>query len=182
MNKYEKQANDFLTKTGSTLEARYLKYDFHFPDEKQKRNIWEIRLKRGTRKYIFSFGMSINDHEQMLKKYFPNTSPEYAQRCIDEGRNLYDISITRKISRYTEAINKQKDFAIIGSDDRPSAYGVLACLSGYEPESNIDDFASTFGYDKPSEAIRVYEAVKKEFEALKSLYNDEELELLNEIN
>ncbi len=182
MNEYEQQANDFLTKTGSTLEARYLKYDFYFPNDKQKRDVWEIRLKRGTREYVFNFGSSINDHEQMLKKYIPNTSPEYAQRCIDEGSNLYDISIRFKIDKYLKAMEAQKQWAIIGSDDRPSAYSVLVCLSGYEPENNIDDFASEFGYTKPSEVIRVYEAVKKEFRELKSLYNDEELKLLNEIN
>lgn len=56
------------------------------------------------------------------------------------------------------------------------------CLNKYEPEDDIDSFASGLGIEKPSEAIRIYEAVKKEWKALNDLFTAEEMELLAEIN
>ncbi len=65
---------------------------------------------------------------------------------------------------------------------RPTAYDILASLDGYEPNDNIDDFASDFGYTKPSEALRVWEAVKEQYKELCKLFTEEELEKLREIH
>lgn len=46
MNDYEKQAQDFLDATGTTIEKKFLKCDKYFDDDKESRNIWEITLKR----------------------------------------------------------------------------------------------------------------------------------------
>ena len=51
---YEKKANDFLTKTGVKLEIKYVKHDFYFPSDKEKRDIYEFTLSKGNRKYILS--------------------------------------------------------------------------------------------------------------------------------
>ena len=52
----------------------------------------------------------------------------------------------------------------------------------YQPADNVDDFADEFGYEKPSEALRVFEAVNKEYDNLCKLFNEKELEMLTEIN
>ena len=46
---------------------------------------------------------------------------------------------------------------------------------------NVDDFAAEFGYEKPSEALRVYEACKNEADQLQKLFNDKECQQLSEI-
>jgi hypothetical protein len=56
---YEKQAEDFMTKTGTTLKVKFQKYDKHFADDKGKRDIYRITLKRAGQSYTFSFGQSI---------------------------------------------------------------------------------------------------------------------------
>lgn len=56
---YDKQADDFMKSTGTEIEIKFLKHGKHFVDDKDERDIYEVTLKRGTRKYIFPFGQSI---------------------------------------------------------------------------------------------------------------------------
>jgi len=56
---YLKQANDFLSKTDTELKCSFLKNDFHFAGDKERRDIYKITLKRGDRKFSFNFGQSI---------------------------------------------------------------------------------------------------------------------------
>lgn len=58
---YEKQAEDFMTKTGTTLKVKFQKYDKHFADDKGKRDIYRITLKRAGQSYTFSFGQSLEN-------------------------------------------------------------------------------------------------------------------------
>jgi hypothetical protein len=44
MNEYEKKANEFLEKTNTTLKVEFLKYDYHFVDDKDKRDIYKITM------------------------------------------------------------------------------------------------------------------------------------------
>lgn len=66
-NEYEKQANDFLEKTGTKFSAKYLGNMPYFEDEKENRDIYQITLKRGKRQYSFRFGQSINDSRKYNK-------------------------------------------------------------------------------------------------------------------
>jgi len=59
MSNYEKQANDFLTKTNTTIKARFIKYDKYFMDDKEERDIFNITIQRESKKYNFTFGQSI---------------------------------------------------------------------------------------------------------------------------
>lgn len=173
MTDYEKQALDFLQSTGSTLSIRYLRTGSYFPSDKesQPRDIWEVELKRGNRSYVFQFGSSIKDREDWQRQIW-NTPP------YRNATNMTEVEIYRQ-----QDIKKRQtfDFGEAGKDNRPTTYDILACLSGYEPTSNIDEFAEEFGYAKPSEAIRTFEAVHKEWQALQSLYSDEELQRLADI-
>jgi len=65
-------------------------------------------------------------------------------------------------------------------------YSVLACLSYYTPES-FDDFCSEFGYEfeNESEYIKtksIHLACLDQQKNIKKLFNDEQLQLLQEIN
>lgn len=155
-NEYEQQAINFLDATGSTLKARYLRTAPHFSGDKEERDIWQIQLSKGTRTYIFEFGNSINAKNKL----------DILER---EG-----IKARKKLIEWRDTTESFPHY--------PTTYNILACLDGYEPPENIDDFASDYGYDKPSEAIRTFEAVKNQYNNLVRLYSDAELEQLNEIN
>lgn len=61
MNEYEKQGQDFLTKTKTTMTIKFLKHDKHFADDKTSRDIFKVVMKRNNKQYSFNFGQSINE-------------------------------------------------------------------------------------------------------------------------
>jgi len=136
---YQKQAVDFLIKTNSTLEFKWIEKNHYFTEDKQnkhKRDIFECTLKRENRKFVFKFGQSLKD---------------------SAGLNFIE----------------------------PTAYDVLSCLQKYEV-GTFDDFCEEFGYNemplsKYKEVRKIYDGVVNEYNKLMSLYNDEKMELLREI-
>lgn len=60
---YEKQANDFMAKVGATMKIDFLKNDFHFDGDKERRDVYRITLKREGKRYSFNFGQSINNSD-----------------------------------------------------------------------------------------------------------------------
>ena len=63
----------------------------------------------------------------------------------------------------------------------PSPYDILACLEKYDYNS-FEDFCSELGYDTDSRsAERIYNECKEQYLQLCSLYNEEEMEMLREI-
>jgi len=64
----------------------------------------------------------------------------------------------------------------------PNEYDILACLNVDYIET-FDDFCACYGYDTDSiSAKEIYKAIQKEQAALLQLFNDDEIEKLNEIN
>lgn len=175
---YKKQAEDFLKDTGATIEARWLRCASHFGEKDESRDIYEIRLRRGSREYVFTFGASIVDTETRIQKAF--TEENAARIRKDYEHKLftpYALQVVRKKNQEAEL----KEWKPAGTTYRPSAYDILAGLTKNEPADNIDDFAEEYGYTKPSEAIRAYEGVKEEWEAVNRLFTDAEILKLQEI-
>lgn len=61
MTEYQQQAEDFLTKTGTTFNAEFHKFGLHFEGDQHKRNIFLITLKNDKHEYKFKFGSSLFD-------------------------------------------------------------------------------------------------------------------------
>jgi len=120
----------------------------------------------------------------------------------DYNKNLREYCETKRISRYdqpkrmnsgealrcvTNAIKRELEKTTTKSVrkeeiDKPTNYGILACLTKYDPET-FEDFCSNFGYDTDSKkAERIYNAVKDEYKNLCSLFNETEMNELQEIN
>lgn len=129
MSEYQKEAYTFLNDTQTEFKAKYVKHDLYFPDDKEPRDIYQITLKRGDKKYSFRFGQSIADSN--------GATP-------------------------------------------PTPYDVLASVQKYEV-GTFEDFASEFGYDEDSTAKKIYKAVVKEYDNLKRLYSEAELDKMSEI-
>jgi len=182
INEYEQQALNFLEQTNTSFEVRFLKHDFYFPDDKEKRDIYKITLTRGERTYKFKFGQSINGSGLRLfhksgerTKYKPFFIPEEL-RNIEDNRTR-----TKKIRFYFET----NYFMLAGLNydlgEKPTSYDVLASLHKYNV-GTFGDFCSEFGYVQDSrKAEQTYKAVLDEYNNLKMLYSDKELEKMQEI-
>lgn len=174
LSNYDKQASDFLAKTGATIDIQFLKHGKHFDSDTEPRDIYTVTIKRGNRSYTFNFGNSLNDSGFYYTK----------------GKQK--ISIDRKYLNATNlvAIIKKSDWDFMnnGKSDMihkpvtPTVYSVLACLQKYDV-GGFEDFCSEFGYDADSrQAEKTYKAVKEEYTQLCTLFTDSELEELQEIN
>ena len=69
---------------------------------------------------------------------------------------------------------------------KPTAYDILSCLTTYDV-GTFNDFCDNFGYNnlKLSEypnIKKIYNSVISEYNDLKKLFTDDELEKLSEIN
>jgi hypothetical protein len=160
LSKYEQQAQDFLAKTNTILTIVYSRTGKHFPQDKYPRDIYICTLQRGSRKYTFDFGQSYNCSGKWWRY----------------GKYENGIS-SKKYSDFPYSDwNKNKNYSA------PSAYDILSCLDGHFDYGDLDNFAKDFGYTKPSQAIRAFEACKKQADELKMLFNDDELVELSEIN
>lgn len=167
-NKYLNQAVDFLTKTNSTIKIEYSKTDLYFPDDKCPRDIYNITISRGTRKYTFTFGNSIAKSKRYI--YIENKNEEF-------GLNGYNIKGRSSCNNTTWLIANCK----LVSGIPPNEYDILTGIEKYEYES-FEDFCNELGYDTDSKkAEKIYNAVKEQYLNITRLYNDWEMELLREI-
>jgi hypothetical protein len=177
---YKKQANDFLTKTGVTFNAEFLKNDFHFPGDKDKRDIYKITLTRGTRSYSFDFGQSIvNSGFRLYLAGHRNSInievPEDKRNYYLDKKNSYGLGLLCAKFGYCARSDKFS-YPVI-----PNSYDVLTCLTKYDP-CTFEDFCSAFGYDTDSRtAEKTYNAVKDEYLNLCALFTSDELEEMQEI-
>lgn len=83
-----------------------------------------------------------------------------------------------KLKRFgwNNEVYKNKDFA------QPDLYSVICCLTKYDP-GDFNNFCGDMGYNEDSrqQAEKIYKAVCDEWANIQRLFNDEELELLQEI-
>jgi hypothetical protein len=200
MEDYEKQAQQFLKETGTTFAVAFKEYGFHFVNEKDKRDIYTITLKRGSRSYSFDFGQSLNNSGfKLLDTY--NKEIKYTwfdELTFNEDRDEVKLKHDLKKNlgqlpfysgNITAIKNRKLNPSILISGNlkiklpkEPNAYDVLAGLTKYDPET-LKDFCDSYGYDKDSRtAEKIYLAVVKEYENLKMLFSDEELIKLQDIN
>jgi len=126
------------------------------------------------------------DTNTKLDVYFTGTRPHFAGE--KESRDVYSVTLTRGNKSFSFmfgdsiANTKKRRIGEIGTWHKPNAYDILTGLTKYAPEDNIDDFMASYGFEKESVALKIYEAVKAEYKGLTSLYNDDEMALLAEIN
>ena len=172
---YEKQALDFLTKTGCKMTITFKETRKYFPNDKETRDVYEVLIERGNRKWKFEFGNSISDSE------FVAVYGKSRCKIPSEMRTKSNQEITLYVKW-----NLKSDFGTVKSDHikrpaPPSEYSVLACITKWDPES-FEYFCSEVGYDTDSKtADRVYAGVKEEWLNVCRIWNDSEIEELCEI-
>ena len=172
LSKYDIQANEFLEKTNTEIKIVFKEYAKYFHTDKEPRDIYNITLIRGNRKYTFTFGNSLHNsgfYVQIgnIKHMLPRdkTDSKYLNYFIKNNIN----------SNYIEKKDK------IHYPVPPSPYDILSCLEKYEYES-FDDFCDEYAYDPDSRsAERIYNACREQYLQLCSLYSEEEMEMLRDI-
>ena len=110
MSEYTKQAKKIAKKYGVKLsvigDPEYRKY---FPDDKESRYVFKLRLQRNKKSYTFTFGQSIADGEEeptlydvlaCLTKYDPGSFENF---CGDFG---YDED-SRRAEKTYKAVCKE---------------------------------------------------------------------------
>lgn len=170
MNTYEEQAIKFLNATGTTMTINYSHTDKYFFDDKESRDIYKVVLKRGERQFEFTFGNSINDSGFYIQE---------GKRKIEIDRKY--LGLKAPALRRISGVSVYDKGISIHWPKVPTEYSILAALTKYDPIS-FDEFCSEFGYSTDSiNALKIYEDVKKGYLNLCSLYNEEEMNTLREI-
>lgn len=168
---YNQQAKDLLTKLGIEFKATFIRNDFHFNEDKTTRDIYNLTLKRGNRIAHFEFGQSV-----INSQYYKDSIEGRTYTLNGEARTgNYKIL---DMAKYNSG--GQKLTLIKGKV--PTEYDLLASLTKYDV-GTFEDFCSEFGYNTDSKkAEKTYNAVKDEYLKVCTLFNDKELEELQEIN
>lgn len=180
MTNYEKQASDFLAKTGTTFEVKFDRNDFHFEGDNERRDIYDVTFKRGTRSFALKFGQSIVKSGIRIGVGTDRSSAHFVvndwQKYAKDGKaDRIKLSLSGAVP-YTLCSQDKIFFPVA-----PTAYDVLACLTKYDPWT-FEDFCSAYGYDPDSRtAKKTYKAVCKEWADVCRLWSDSEIEQMQEI-
>jgi len=136
--------------------------------------------------------MEQNSYDKQACEFLDVTGSSLVIRKIGHGKYWPSDKCARDIYRFTLTNKEGKTYtAKFGQSVRdteaaeaPRPYDILACLSGYEPPSDLQEFCLMFGYEvnQISHAQRTFEALQEEYRALNDMYTPSELDLLNDIN
>jgi len=172
-SQYNEAVNIIKESFNLEFKAEFLENNYHFQGDKDKRDIYNITLKRGARKYTFKFGQSINNSGFYAKQ----------GRCITQIDRKYLESKTLYFEiRNLSKIPFNPNCDTIVRPIAPTLYDVLACVQKYEV-GTFEYFCSEFGYEMDSiSAKKIYKAVVKEYDKMCSLFSNDELEVLQLIS
>ena len=170
---YKQAAEVFLTHTETEFSVEFLKNDFHFSGDKEKRDIYKITFKRGSRKFTLKFGQSIANSGFYIKQgarvtNIPMEALAFSDQRIKSLGYKYNFLPIARLDT-------------IHRPETPTPYDVLACLTKYEV-GTFEDFCGDFGYDTDSRtAKKTYKAVKREFGKVCEMWTDAEIEAMQNI-
>lgn len=178
---YESQAQKFLDDTKSKIKISFYKHGKHFIDDKENRDVYMVELTRGAYNFEFRFGQSIVNSGFKLQYKSGIAKGKEVKYMWLEQANIdanNDLKTFQKIclSKFGSMGNLE-----IVAPKPPTPYDILSCITKDNP-NDFEDFCDTYGYDKDSiKAHKTYIEVVKEWSNVSTLYNDEELEDLREI-
>lgn len=176
MSEYTIQAQNFLDKNGITFNAEFVKNDFHFEGDNDKRDIYKCTFTRKGKSFSLMFGNSIS---KSLKFEDKVSKRVYTPTGKSAGNHSYKY-LKPEMFPQNKAQEMGCDFKII-QGEKPTAYDVLACLTKYDPV-DFETFCSNYGYDTDSrKAKKTFKAVEKEYVQVVKFFTSEEIEELQEI-
>jgi len=112
---YQQQANDFATATGTTLEINGSAYEKHFPEDKEKRHVFNCTLIRKGKRFTFNFGQSIAagnipptmyDLLTCLTKYDPETFEYFCREYGYDTDSIKALETYKAVQREFNGVNR----------------------------------------------------------------------------
>lgn len=106
---YQKQALQFLEDTKTSFKVEYLDHARYFPDDKECRDIYLVKLRRNGKSYSFKFGQPIANTGSEPSAYdvlaciTKNDPGTFENFCGEYG---YDID-SRKAEKIYKAVCKE---------------------------------------------------------------------------
>ena len=132
----------------------------------------------------------MNEYEAQAEQFLKETETTFKTEFLKNGLYFEDDKETRDIYLITlkrgERIFKFKFGQSINKSgysnrDKPTAYDILSCLTKNEV-GTFENFCGDFGYDEDSrKAEKTYKAVLAEWQNVKMLWSDDEINKLREI-
>lgn len=167
MIEYTEQAEQFLADTGTECSIVYLYTGQYFDCDKESRDVYQFTLTNARGIYSARFGNSIyNTEARALFEKYGSRAP-----IIGGWSSPREL---KEAAKY-KAMIAQKAYL------PPSAYHVLACLTKNDP-GTFADFCADFGYDSDSiKAQKIYFAVQEEWNAIRRMFSNEQIDQLREI-
>ena len=138
----------------------------------------------------------MNEYQEQAQKFLEETKTqlEISFSCngyhflddedIGDTRDIYDVVLKRDNREFKFKFGNSVFNSGKGNVNfkEPDAYDILSCLTKYDVGS-FNDFCDDYGYGRDSIKVKkIYDAVVDEFNSLKMLFTEEELEMLREIN
>lgn len=176
MSEYLKQAEDFLTATGTEFKIEYLRTGPYFKDDKESRDIYRFTLSNAKGSYSHEFGDSTRNTERRI--YAATKQPLFSFK--------HDARTAKALGFNTSSDDKFKAELIAARNHKPSAYDILAGM-GHYVEPIFEEWAAELGYNDAPMAdypkIRaIHDDCLRESAALSRMFTAEQLEQLQEIN
>ena len=140
----------------------------------------------------------MSEYDEQAEEFLKKTNSKLEIVFVEYGifdsfddnnyRDIYRFTLSRKgcKKKLTDRFGQSLHHSQGGEEPQKlRAYDVLSCLDGHEP-GEYADWRAEFGYNdcKLSEypkIWKIYDAVCRQYKILTSMYNEEELEMLNEI-
>lgn len=131
----------------------------------------------------------MREYIQQAEKFLKDTNTmlgieykEYGSMNWDEDgqkRDIYICTLENKNGKYSFDFGQSINGTKMG--EQPTIYDILSYLHISYCE-DFNDFCYMYGYDNDSiKAFNTYKAVEEEEKELQKLFNEEQIEMLNEI-
>lgn len=161
MNEYQEQALNFLKECSATLDIKFSHVGKNelWKDDNALREIYIFTINTPNGSYSSCFYDSIYNYKrkQWIDKRLANTT-------------RYGIT-----GREAQRLREERKTLI------PNEYSILSCLDGH-PVGSFKDWCWEFGYDDDSiTALKLYAECQEEYDGLRKIFTNEQLEKLNEI-
>ena len=177
---YEQKAIDFLNKNNIKIDITFKKNDFYSSGDKDKRDIYEITIKKNNRLMTFNFGQSLNKSGFKviyIYKNFEDTKKKFSHIFNDanlyKSKNLEDDILDKFF--YNRSFFGNAQVIEITPPTPPTSYDVLSCLT-YNDPGTFEDFCLEFGYNNDSiKDLELYQKVVKEYQQVLTIFNDNEI-------
>ena len=173
LTKYDTQAQEFMERTGLKIQKSYCGHYKRFEDAKYISSQWRIRFSRkGKMEFWFNFSQSCHDS-------FSKTERAGHRRKPLDQKDFHFLAIKERLE--TGASEHSLPFILHWETTPPTDYDILSCLTKCDP-GTFEDFCGDFGYDTDSRKTeKTYFAVQKEYQNLRGMFSEAELEAMGEI-